>query len=131
MAQAICERKRFEPIDPASTPAKAAEWSYWASSAPPEAASLERMAGYIRGGWQIENCLHDPKDYTMGEDRHVLRKGQAPIALSLLRSLVLMVLGRLQIPGLVAQSYPQKMAYLSANVERALDLLNSSPEAIL
>lgn len=130
MRQALCERKRFEPIE-ATTPKKAEEWYYWATSAAPEAASLEQLAGWVRGGWRIENCLHYPKDYTLGEDRHVLRKSQRPIVLSLLRTLVLMLLGQVKIAGLPAQSYPQKMAYLAGNVERALDLLNSGPEAIM
>jgi hypothetical protein len=130
MKQALCERKSFEPIDPATAP-KASEWYYWATSAPGEAAALEELAGWVRGGWRIENGLHYPKDYTMGEDRHVLRKGQAPIVLSLLRTLVLMLLGQIQIAGLTARSYPQKMADLSGNVKRALDLLSSGPEAVM
>lgn len=130
MQQALCERKRFEPIE-AATPKKQEEWYYWATSAAPEAAGLEALAGWVRGGWQIENCLHYPKDVTLGEDGHVLRKGQRPIVMSLLRTLVLMLLSQVQIAGLPAQSYPQKMAYLSGNVERALDLLNSGPEAIM
>ena len=130
MAQAVCVRKRFESIK-ATTPPKAEEWYYWATSLKPEEAGLADLAQWIRGGWQIENCLHYPKDYTLGEDRHVLRKGVAPIALSLLRSLVLMLLGRLEIGGLIAQSYPQKMAYMAGNVERALNLLNSSANSFM
>jgi hypothetical protein len=130
MAQAICVRKRFEPIE-AGTPPKAEEWHYWATSLRPEEASLAELAGWIRGGWQIENGLHYPKDYTLGEDRHVLRKGGAPIALSLLRSMVLMLLGRIELAGLPAQSYPQKMAYLAGNVERALELINSCANSFM
>lgn len=130
MAQAVCVRKRFEPIA-AGTPPKAEEWYYWATSLKSEEAGLETLAQGIRGGWQIENCLHYPKDYTLGEDRHVLRQGAAPIVLSLLRTLVLMLLGRIQFTGLPAQSYPQKMAFLAGNVERALNLLNSSANSFM
>ena len=123
MRQAIAMRKKFTPIDPAAAQRKD-EWHYYGTSAPPHRAGPAKLAGIIREHWQIENVLHYSKDYTQGEDRHVLRKGSAPCILSHLRSMVLGLLKAIDIPGLPAQTHPQKMSYLSGDVGRAVRALN-------
>jgi hypothetical protein len=123
MRQAIALRKRFTPAD-VDAQAKPDEWRYYATSAPHYYAPLSLLARAIRGHWGIENQLHYPKDYSQGEDRHVLRKGNAPSNFSLLRSMVLILLSRIDIPDLVSQTFPQKMAYFSGNVERVVRALS-------
>jgi hypothetical protein len=123
MMQAVAVRRRFTPIDP-KTPPKAEEWRYYATSAEAEEADARTLANPIRNHWQIENGLHYPKDYTMGEDQHTLRKGAAPIILSMLRSITLGLLRTIELPGLVAQTFPQKMAFLCARPSLAADLIN-------
>lgn len=127
MRQAVALRKRFTPVD-AKAKAMPDEWRYYATSAPHYRAPLGVLARAIRGHWEIENQLHYPKDYTQGEDRHVLRKGDAPSNLSLLRSMVLGLLARIEMPDLVSQTFPQKMAYLSGNVDRAVRALSGKME---
>jgi predicted transposase YbfD/YdcC len=121
MRQVVAVRKRWKPVDPSKV--EKIEWRYYGTSCGPEEANVEFLARTIRGHWQIENCLHYPKDYTMGEDRHLLRKGKAPIVLSHLRSIVLGLLRLIEIPGLVSQTHPQKMAYLSGNLDHAVRAL--------
>jgi hypothetical protein len=60
----------------------------------------------------------------MDEDRHVLRTGRAPTNLSHLRSIVVGLLGCIDVADLPAQTHPQKMAYLGARPDLAVDLLN-------
>ena len=127
MSQAIALRKRFKPVD-AGAQAQNDEWRYYATSAPHYHAPAPLLARAIRGHWGIENQLHYPKDHTQGEDQHVLRKGNAPSNLSLLRSMVLVLLSRFEIPDLVCQTFPQKMAYFSANVERVVRVLSGETE---
>ncbi|MGH8103604.1 MAG: hypothetical protein ACREJQ_03680 [bacterium] len=124
MRQVVAVHKRWTPVNPSKGNEKE-EWRYYGTSAGPEEAPLEFLARTIRSHWQIENGLHYPKDYTMGEDRHVLRKGKAPIILSHLRSIVLGLLQCIEIPGLVSQTHPQKMAYFSGNPDRAVRLLGA------
>jgi len=127
MRQAIALRKRFTPID-ANAQAKPDEWRYYATSSPHYRAPVSLLAHAIRAHWGIGNQLHYPKDYTQGEDRHVLRKGNAPSNFSLVRSMVLVLLSRIEIPDLVSQTFPQKMAYFSGNVERVVRVLSGETE---
>ena len=123
MRQAIAQRKRFTPTKD-ELPPKDDELRYYATSAPHYQAPVSLLAHVIRGHWGIENKLHYPKDYTQGEDRHLLRTGDAPTNVSLLRSMVLALLSQIEIPDLVSQTFPQKMAYLSGSVERAVSVLS-------
>ena len=122
MSQAVVVRRRFTPRDK-DTPPKDTEWRYYGTSAPPDQAGPNVLAEAIRNHWQIENCLHYRKDYTMAEDRHVLRKGRAPTNLSHLRSIVIGLLSTIEIEDLPAQTHPQKMAYLSSDLNCVVDLL--------
>ncbi len=44
-------------------------------------------AKHLRKHWSIENNLHWQKDYTFLEDRHTLRRGNAALAMTFLRSI--------------------------------------------
>lgn len=48
----------------------------------------ERLAGIVRGHWQIENALHWPKDVVLKEDACTSRSGEAAQNLALLRNWV-------------------------------------------
>jgi hypothetical protein len=124
MAQAIAMRKSFEPID--GKPPKADELHYYATSAPAHIFGVKRVAKIRRGHWLIENVLHWRKDTVFREDAHVLRKGQAPIVLSGLRTLILGLFDVIEIPCLPSQSTPQKIAYLAGDVDRVLAVLSGS-----
>jgi predicted transposase YbfD/YdcC len=51
--------------------------------------SAEQVAIYLRHHWCIENNLHWVKDEVFGEDKHTLRKGNAPQVMSFLRSMAI------------------------------------------
>ncbi len=53
--------------------------------------TAEQVATYLRAHWGIENKLHWVKDVVFGEDRHTLRKGNAPQIMSFLRSLAISI----------------------------------------
>ena len=127
MRQAIALRKRFTPVDMDALQ-KPDEWRYYATSAPHYLAPPPVLARAIRGHWGIENQLHYPKDYSQDEDRHVLRTGNAPSNFSMLRSMVLILLSNLVIPDIVSQTNPQKMSYLSGDVERVVRVLGGDVE---
>lgn len=55
------------------------------------ALTAEQIATTIRAHWGIENNLHWVKDEVFQEDRHTLRKGNAPQMMSFLRSMVMSV----------------------------------------
>jgi predicted transposase YbfD/YdcC len=50
------------------------------------------LATWIRGHWQIENCLHWVRDVTYQEDKSLARTGNAPRVMASLRSLAISIL---------------------------------------
>jgi len=54
-----------------------------------EEMSAERLLGYVRGHWGIENRLHYVRDVTLGEDGSQIRKGSAPQVMAALRNVVI------------------------------------------
>ena len=123
MTPAVAVRRRFTPAEE-GVAAKADEWRYYGTSVPAERAEPQVLTDAIRKHGQIENCLHYRKDYTMDEDRHVLRKGRAPTNLSPMRSIVVGLLSCIEIDDLPAQTHPQKMAYLGSDLDGVTDLLH-------
>jgi predicted transposase YbfD/YdcC len=51
--------------------------------------SAKEVASHLRNHWCIENNLHWTKDVVFLEDRHTLRRGNAPQVMSWLRSMVI------------------------------------------
>jgi hypothetical protein len=47
------------------------ETRYFISSLDPDTVSASEFQSYILGHWEVENCLHLPKDRDFGEDEHV------------------------------------------------------------
>lgn len=56
------------------------------TSLPAAKAGPERLAGFIRGEWAIENRDHYVRDVTLGEDRCRVRSGSFPSVLAVMRS---------------------------------------------
>ena len=62
--------------------------------------SAEEVAGYLRKHWCIENNLHWVKDEVFGEDKHTLRRGNAPQVMSFLRSMVISLCNALKLKSI-------------------------------
>ncbi len=54
--------------------------------------TAREAAAYIRGHWEIENCLHWSLDVTMNDDQHRARKDNAPINFAALRRIALNII---------------------------------------
>ncbi len=67
---------------------------YGITSLPPDVADAARLLVLVRGHWQIENGLHYVKDVTLGEDRSLIRTGNGPSVMAILRDTVVTVLHR-------------------------------------
>ena len=50
------------------------------------------LAAWVRGHWEIENCLHWVRDVTYLEDKSLVRTGNAPRVMASLRSLAISIL---------------------------------------
>jgi predicted transposase YbfD/YdcC len=62
--------------------------------------SAEEVAGHLRRHWCIENNLHWVKDEVFKEDKHTLRRGNAPQIMSLLRSMVISLCNALKLKSI-------------------------------
>ena len=50
------------------------------------------LAAWVRGHWEIENCLHWVRDVTYQEDKSLVRTGNSPRVMASLRSLAISLL---------------------------------------
>ena len=50
------------------------ESRYFVTSLDPDVVTAGQLQEWIRGHWQVENCLHFVKDRWWDEDRHSLRR---------------------------------------------------------
>ena len=55
-------------------------------------ADPQTLAAWVRGHWEIENCLHWVRDVTYQEDKSLVRTGNAPRVMASLRSLAISLL---------------------------------------
>jgi len=55
-------------------------------------AGAQRLEGFWRGHWTIENKVHYVRDVTLAEDRCQMHKGNAPRALAALKNALLTAL---------------------------------------
>lgn len=62
--------------------------------------TAEEVATYLRGHWCIENNLHWVKDVVFLEDRHTLRRGNAPQVMSWLRSMCISLCNALKLQSI-------------------------------
>ncbi len=69
-----------------------AAMKYAITSLPPTVADAARLLMLKREHWRIENGLHHVKDVTLGEDASMVRLGQGPNVLAILRDTALNLL---------------------------------------
>jgi predicted transposase YbfD/YdcC len=81
-------------------------------------ADARRLAGLVRGEWQIENDLHWRRDVTLAEDASRVRTGSAPRAMASLRSLAIGVLTLFNWDNIKAG-----LEWAAADVTRPLSML--------
>jgi predicted transposase YbfD/YdcC len=62
--------------------------------------SAQEVAGHLRKHWCIENNLHWVKDEVFGEDKHTLRRGNAPQIMSFLRSMAISLCNALKLKSI-------------------------------
>jgi hypothetical protein len=67
---------------------------YGVTSLAPAAADPARLLALRRGHWTIENRLHRCKDVNFGEDASLIRVGQGPTVMALLRDAAVSLLHR-------------------------------------
>jgi predicted transposase YbfD/YdcC len=63
--------------------------SYAITSLTSAQARPDQLAGWIRGHWKIENCLHWVREVTFGEDASTARTGTGPHVMTAQRNLVI------------------------------------------
>lgn len=73
------------------------------TSLPPDRADAARLLALRRGHWTIENALHRQKDVTFGEDASLVRLGQGPTVMALVRDAALNLLRRAGVRHVAAQ----------------------------
>jgi hypothetical protein len=56
------------------------------TSVPRSEAEGERLLGWVRGHWAIENRSHHVRDVTLGEDASRIRKGSGPEVMAAIRN---------------------------------------------
>ena len=93
---------------------------YGVTSIPHSVADAARLLALVRGHWGIENGLHDRRDVTLGEDRALVRMGQAPHTLAALNNTVVGLFARQQQPNV-----PSAQRAFNYRFERVLAHLTS------
>ena len=91
---------------------------YGITSLPAELASPYQLLQMLRSYWQIENCLHYPRDVSLHEDQTRFKKKSAAHIMAIINNLVL---------ALIANSdflfIPSARRYFAAHPDAALNLL--------
>jgi len=91
---------------------------YAITSLPPDVADAARLLVLVRGHWQIENGLHYVKDVTLGEDRSLIRTGNGPSIMAILRDTVVSLLHRAG-----WRTIAERLRYYSGHPKEALAFL--------
>lgn len=68
------------------------ESRYFVTSLDPASVKASELYTYLRGHWQVENCLHFTKDRWWDEDRHYLKRPGLADVFALLTNAALSVL---------------------------------------
>jgi predicted transposase YbfD/YdcC len=75
------------------------ESRYFITSLDPDSVTSRELQDYIRGHWQVENCLHFVKDRWWDEDRHYTKRPGLAEAFASLTNAALAVLRLIHPPG--------------------------------
>ena len=124
--QAICARTSFIPLDPA-TPAKDAEYRFFATDLAGHRADAERLRAFIREHWGIENRLHHVKDRTWLEDRHWVGNKKTGAVVTMLRNVACGLVRKARFKGLDPKAYcPERIEFLNQYPQLAVELIKSA-----
>ena len=122
MRQAVCSRTSFIPLE-ADLPAKDSEHRFFATDLTPQCANADRLRGFIREHWGIENRLHHVKDRTWLEDRHWVSKKTGAVV-TMLRSVASSMLRKARFKGLEPKAYcPERIEFFILHPEKAVRLV--------
>ncbi len=97
------------------------EVRYGITSLPAPVGIPERLLNFKRGHWTIENCLHDVKDVTLGEDRSTVHADNGPKIMAALRNTAVSLLRRAGFSTIAA-----RLRYNCGHPEAALHVLSLS-----
>jgi predicted transposase YbfD/YdcC len=89
--------------------------SYYISSTQLPASSYNKG---IRSHWAIENSLHYVKDVTFKEDASLIRSGNAPANISIIRNIAINILRRMNY-----NSFPQAIRMIGGDIGRLMEAL--------
>lgn len=123
MRQAVCSRTSFIPLE-AGTPAKPSERRFFATDLPPHRADADRLRGFIREHWGIENRLHHVKDRTWLEDRHWVKNKKTGAMVTMLRSVASCIVRKARLKGLDPKAHcPERIELFTQHPEIAVGLV--------
>jgi predicted transposase YbfD/YdcC len=91
---------------------------YGITSLPAELASPHQLLQMLRSYWQIENCLHYPRDVSLHEDQTRFKKKSAAHIMAIINNLVIALIAKADFLFI-----PSARRYFAAHPEAALNLL--------
>jgi hypothetical protein len=91
---------------------------YGITSLPAELASPYQLLQMLRSYWQIENCLHYPRDVSLHEDQTHFKKKSAAHIMAIINNLVLALIANCDFLFI-----PSARRYFAAHPDAALNLL--------
>lgn len=92
------------------------ESRYFVTSLDPESVTASDLQGYIRGHWQVENCLHFVKDRWWDEDRHYTKRPGLAEAFASLTNAALAVLRLIHPPGSPLRATAESIQWRPASI---------------
>jgi predicted transposase YbfD/YdcC len=87
------------------------ESRYFITSLAPEAVSAHQLQAYVRGHWQVENCLHFIKDRWWDEDRHYTKRPGLAEAFASLTNAALAILRLFHNPGIPLRAVAERVQW--------------------
>jgi predicted transposase YbfD/YdcC len=100
------------------------ESRYFITSLEADSVTPRELHGYIRGHWQVENCLHFIKDRWWDEDRHYTKRPGLAEAFASLTNAALTVLRLIHLPGQPLKATAEQIQWRPAS---ALSRLGFNP----
>lgn len=94
------------------------ELVYGVTSLSAEQASPSQLLHMLRSYWQIENCLHYPRDVTLHEDHTRFKQWNAAHNMAIINNLVLSLLAKSNFPFV-----PSARRFFAAHLDHALAFL--------
>lgn len=92
------------------------ESRYFVASLDPESVTAAELQSYIRGHWQVENCLHFIKDRWWDEDRHYTKRPGLAESFAALTNAALSVLRLIHPPGRPLRATAELIQWAPASV---------------